>query len=119
MSKPIECYLQTSVGYPGLKNGEQILKDCLWWEIVEIERRGLGPLNNCAHVLLKFKSKADRELFKYVFCQGSRQQSVKTIRVRKSLWPDVPYCRMNLRLIYVAEKVDELLKREYPKWPNV
>lgn len=116
MAKAKECYLQTSVGYDGLENGERILKDCLWWEIIEIERLPFGPFRNHACVLLKFKSKADRELFKHAYCFGRRQQSVKTLRVKKSKWKDVPYCRMNLNKIMVSEKVRELffLVKQYP-----
>ena len=116
MAKPIECYLQTSVGGFGCRNGETVLKDCLWWEIVEIERLPYGGYRNNANVLLKFKSKSDRKLFKYVYCEGNKQQSTMTLRVKISKWKDVPYCKMNLSKIYVTEKVEELLKKQYPGW---
>ena len=116
MSKSITCYLQTRVGYKGLENGEKILKDNLWWEIIEMERMPFGPYRNCINVLLKFKSKADRELFKKIYCRGRRQYSTKTIRVRISKWTDVPYCRMNLDDIFVPEKVENLLEKQYPTW---
>jgi len=118
MAKSKECYLQTSVGIPGLGNGERILKDCLWWEIVEIERLPFGPFRNHANVLLKFKSKADRELFKRVYCFNNRQLSVRTLRVKKSKWKDVPYCQMNLNKIMISEKIGELLDKQYSGWSD-
>lgn len=113
MGKPIECYLQTNVGYKGTENGERLLKDCLWWEIVDIEVMPCGPIRNHKNILLKFKSKADRKLFQYVYCEGNKQWGTNTLRVRMSKWKNVPYCRLNLKNIVVSEKVEELLDEQY------
>ena len=58
------------------------------------------------YALLKFKSKADREKFKKVYCVGQRMLGPRTFTVRYSPWKDVPKIFMNLEGIYVAEKAE-------------
>lgn len=100
-----ECFLQTFVGTPKSKNGEKILRQELWWKVVEM--RNENPMEKTyKYVLLKFKSKADREKFKKVYCVGQRMLGVKTFAVKFSPWKDVPKMFMNLEGIYMAEKAE-------------
>ena len=100
-----ECFLQTFVGTPKSKNGEKILRQELWWKVVEM--RNENPMEKTyKYVLLKFKSKADREKFKKVYCVGQRMLGVKTFAVKFSPWKDVPKIFMNLEGIYMAEKAE-------------
>lgn len=96
------CYIQTVVGNRNNRHGEKLLKDELWWKIVETqdyEEKGF----NMKRVLLRFESEKDMIKFKRTYCKGYRQLPLGSFGVRFSPWKDVPKIFMNTNEIYISQ----------------
>lgn len=89
-------YLQTTAF--DYKERELLLQE-LWWKIED------SPyLHAITRYLLRFKSIADCKRFLKVYCSRKRVVGVDSPVVKKSPWPDVKYCALNVVDIYLTEK---------------
>lgn len=89
-------YLQTVVFD---KKDTELMRSELWWKVAE-----KYYLLDSTRVLLRFQSIAACKRFLKAYCSGKRICGLDSIIVKKSPWPDVKYCALNVVDIYLTEK---------------
>lgn len=89
-------YLQTAVFD---KKDTELMRSELWWKVAE-----KYYFLDSTRVLLRFQSIAACKRFLKAYCSGKRICGLDSIVVKKSPWPDVKYCALNVVDIYLTEK---------------
>lgn len=89
-------YLQTAVFD---KKDTELMRNELWWKVAE-----KYYLPDTTLFLLRFQSIAACKRFLKIYCSGKRICGLDSIIVKKSPWPDVKYCALNVVDIYLTEK---------------
>lgn len=89
-------YLQTAAFD---KKDTELMRSELWWKVAE-----KYYLLDSTRVLLRFQSIAACKRFLKAYCSGKRICGLDSIIVKKSPWPDVKYCALNVVDIYLTEK---------------
>lgn len=92
-------YLQTAAFD---KKDTELMRSELWWKVAE-----KCYLLDTTLFLLRFQSIAACKRFLKAYCSGKRICGINSFIVRKSPWPDVKYCALNVVDIYLTEKVEE------------